>query len=131
MKYKNKFLSSRMFPLSQESDEITCAKSLAKESNPLLLYNQREACYDLRVLHVCAFKLAACGAGEGKGEQAAWGGVRWGGVVARTVTSPSNTQQPKTPPCLVQNTCQEPFFQKGPHSLPQGCLAHLSQNCEH
>lgn len=25
------------------------------------------------------FKSAACGAGEGKGEQVAWGGVGWGG----------------------------------------------------
>lgn len=79
MKYKSKFLSSRMLPLSQESDEIMCAKRLAKESNPLLIYSHREARCDLSVLHVCVFKLAACGAGEGKGEQAAWGGMGWGG----------------------------------------------------
>lgn len=108
-----------MLPLSQESDEIMCAKRLAKESNPLLIYSHREARCDLSVLHVCVFKLAACGAGDGKGEQAAWGGV-----VASTVTSPSNTHPSET----LQNTFQELFSKRAPQSLPQGCLAHLNQN---
>lgn len=55
MKYTNKFLSSRMAPLRQESDETVCAKSLAKEPNPVLIDSHREACCDLSVLHVCVF----------------------------------------------------------------------------
>lgn len=67
-----------MFPLRRESDEAVCAKSPAKESNPVLIRSHREACCDLRVLHVCVFKWAACAAGKGMGEQEAWGGVGGG-----------------------------------------------------
>lgn len=45
--------------------------------------------------------------------------------------APSNTHQPETPPCLLQNTCQELLLQKGPQSLSQNIFSQLNQNFEY
>lgn len=75
MKHKNKFLSSRILHPRRESDEIMCAKSLEKEPNPPHISNPEGPGCDLSVRLLAFLNWLLGGAGEGGGEQAAWGGV--------------------------------------------------------